>query len=568
MRILILLFAISTQAANHYVRSGASGAGSGVDWIDAYTALPATLTRGDTYYVAAGTYSTYTFDDAESGTDTITIKKATVADHGTETGWDNGYAAQAEFATLNLTGPLFNFTSGYYVLDGNGTHTAPSKTAIDYGFKLSSMTTSNNSGMVAITSTNVTLRYAHIYNAFDSTSSNNATVGIRLSAANPAEYVKIQNVFLENTGKDGIQINDTDYLLIEQSYFKRLAMARALSPDYHGQVVAMIDHADNIVIRNNIWESGEGQAIVAYGGPGKTNQNIRFYGNIVFNPYNTTSNWGFPSSGGIVANAWEAGLISGVYCYNNSIVNITSSYSLDGINYSKFRAIASNRANLFVYNNLYYNCSGVDISAAYTASHMAAGGGSVPGKSNEQTGWQETDFDGYAADNFELQNNTTAGLDLTGESWWDDDADVFFGALDQATDMQGRTRTTWSRGAFEYVDHAPTISAISNQSMAKNGELVVEFTVSDDLDAAGSITPTVDSSDQAVMPLAGIFVNHISGTTWEIQFNGNGVEGTSTITVTAEDSGALTDEIEFMLSVNAVPYPAVTGGGRMARRGR
>jgi hypothetical protein len=53
----VVLIALPTMAsaANHYVRAGASGNGSGADWTNAYTDLPGSLTRGDTYYVAAGT---------------------------------------------------------------------------------------------------------------------------------------------------------------------------------------------------------------------------------------------------------------------------------------------------------------------------------------------------------------------------------------------------------------------------------------------------------------------------------------------------------------------------------
>ena len=44
--------------ANRYVREAAAGANDGTDWTNAYTTLPASLTRGDTYYVADGAYGT------------------------------------------------------------------------------------------------------------------------------------------------------------------------------------------------------------------------------------------------------------------------------------------------------------------------------------------------------------------------------------------------------------------------------------------------------------------------------------------------------------------------------
>jgi parallel beta-helix repeat protein len=58
-----------------YVRAGAIGNGTGSDWTNAITQLPATLTRGYTYYIADGSYGSYTFDDAVSGTQVITLKK-------------------------------------------------------------------------------------------------------------------------------------------------------------------------------------------------------------------------------------------------------------------------------------------------------------------------------------------------------------------------------------------------------------------------------------------------------------------------------------------------------------
>ena len=48
-------------AANHCVRAGATGANDGSSWADAWTDLPGTFTRGDTYYVAAGAYGPHAF---------------------------------------------------------------------------------------------------------------------------------------------------------------------------------------------------------------------------------------------------------------------------------------------------------------------------------------------------------------------------------------------------------------------------------------------------------------------------------------------------------------------------
>lgn len=110
--------------SNHFVRAGAGGTDSGADWTNAFPTLPATLTRNDTYYVADGIYVQYTFDDPVSGTQTITIKKATIADHGTETGWFDTYGdgqAAWEVPDTGNTEPdntAWWVTTNYWIFDG------------------------------------------------------------------------------------------------------------------------------------------------------------------------------------------------------------------------------------------------------------------------------------------------------------------------------------------------------------------------------------------------------------------------------------------------------------------
>ncbi len=118
LTLLLLLSVASASAANRYVRTGATGSNNGTDWANAYTSLPNALTRGDTYYIADGSYGGYTFDDARSGSTYIYIKKATIADHGTDTGWDDSYGdGMAEFAALKFASPPGG-NGGYYDVSG------------------------------------------------------------------------------------------------------------------------------------------------------------------------------------------------------------------------------------------------------------------------------------------------------------------------------------------------------------------------------------------------------------------------------------------------------------------
>jgi hypothetical protein len=67
---------ISVEKA-FYIRQGATGANDGSDWANAWTDLPKSLQRGACYYVAAGTYGSHVFNDEETGSKVIMIKKAT-----------------------------------------------------------------------------------------------------------------------------------------------------------------------------------------------------------------------------------------------------------------------------------------------------------------------------------------------------------------------------------------------------------------------------------------------------------------------------------------------------------
>ena len=112
------LLGSTAYAATRYVRPGATGSNTGTDWANAYTALPSSLVRGDTYYLADGTYGSYSFDDNASGTNVIYIKKATSADHGDATGWSDSYGAGTALFSLWSFGGAPSGNGGYYNLNG------------------------------------------------------------------------------------------------------------------------------------------------------------------------------------------------------------------------------------------------------------------------------------------------------------------------------------------------------------------------------------------------------------------------------------------------------------------
>ena len=150
---LFLSISTSVQGANHYIRSGATGSANGSSWANAWTDLPATFVRGDTYYVAAGTYGSHIFNQGTSGTTYIKIQRATAAVNSGDAGWNAAYDGQAVFSA-----PLF-FGTGYWIFDGMKWN----------GFKLlcnDYYSYSGAGGSVNIAGDYVELRSVHMYGTY------------------------------------------------------------------------------------------------------------------------------------------------------------------------------------------------------------------------------------------------------------------------------------------------------------------------------------------------------------------------------------------------------------------
>lgn len=102
----------ASKEAVFFVSPASGAGGKGSSWADALDGLPDSLRRGAVYWLSAGDYGAYDFDDPESGELGITLRKATAAAHGTELGWS------AELGTGPAAfGPL-RFERSRYTLDG------------------------------------------------------------------------------------------------------------------------------------------------------------------------------------------------------------------------------------------------------------------------------------------------------------------------------------------------------------------------------------------------------------------------------------------------------------------
>jgi hypothetical protein len=294
-----------------YIRAGASGNGS--DWSNAYGQFPSTLVRGATYFVAGGSYGSVTFDDPVSGTQMITIKKATAGDHGTGTGWSNTYeSAQAQFSNLV-------FKTSYYNFDGV-TGGGPGSWETGFGFKVKG--TFHTIDFPAAVS-NISIRHTDIEGGGRSASSDTDLIYL----VNKFTNITISYCFLHDTSRTMILTwpANGDGFVIEYSKFARNGTA-----EHREAWSAGTDK--NVVVRYNLFEDimGTGFIAIVNGNGDATNWDI--YGNVFY--------WTGKYTDGII----NTGVIMNRYDGSGGAINV--------------RAV-----NWHIYNNIIANIRGGSFTA-------------------------------------------------------------------------------------------------------------------------------------------------------------------------------------------------------------
>jgi hypothetical protein len=427
----VCLIPTFSEAANQYVRPGATGRNDGSDWVNAYTKLPTSLKRGDSYYLAGGSYGGYIFADPVSGAAITTIKKATIADHGSTVGWLDAYgAAQAQFGNIA-------FRTSNYVFDGVSGG-GPGSWESGLGFKVQG--TNHTIDFPAVVS-NISIRHTDIQGGGRAETADTDL----LYLVNNFTNISIAYCFLHDVSRTMILSwpASGNGLLIEYSKFARNGNAE------HRE--AWSAGADsNVTVRFNLFEDIMGTGFIAIVNSNGDATNWDIYGNIF---YWTGKYVDGIINTGIIMNRYDgsAGPISvravNWHIYNNIIANIR------GGSFTARIAPEGPLGTYVVENNIWYNnvAAGGSDGSLVDYNWFYANGTNAKSGSNDIVGTSSPFVDAQPW----LTGNWTLKASIPGQPL----------AAPYNMDMSGNTRGAdgfFDRGALEYSKSAAAVTAPTN----------------------------------------------------------------------------------------------------------
>jgi len=360
----LLIFAFAFQFAGfagaeyQYVRQGAAGDGS--DWSNALPQLPSVLSRGFTYFIAGGSYPGYAFDDAVSGSATITICKASAEFHGTNSGWAASYGDESAVFTGGLT-----FISGYYLLNGQ---TGGGPGAWNKGHGIRVAPPAGEKFGIALkggAAKYVTIEHVEI----DMSSASPTELAGKADAiysVSDNDSLTLRQCWMHDAGRCLILDRSSDNWLVEYCLFEN--SGTWASPSNHSEIIsAFSDIADQVtdpnkswVIRYNIFSRWRSTGGIIFTGDG-----WRIYGNVFEFPAGFESSCG----NGVIGTwtqktTWSDGFNKNHFIYNNTFVNIVGTMSEADI-YPGSQVCT----NTQIRNNLWYNCPTVKSLGGIDGQH-------------------------------------------------------------------------------------------------------------------------------------------------------------------------------------------------------
>ena len=437
---IFLAAAFWADAATVCVGPSATGSGSGTDWnnLMAWSATPA---RGDTWYLVDGSYAAKTFATAVSGSTLITIKKATISDHGgISTGWSDTLGDGQAIFSVPIT-----FRSSYWVFDGTR-GVDYSSTGTDYGF---AFVTSAGDDIKFTDSASYTASYITVSRVYAPAPSNDSEKWFCLSRGGVAANITISHSFFRYWGCVLLwNYNNEHNWIVEYN----LILDAFASSANHAESIDGNGDGTGRIIRYNIFRGSDpASGAGATGTIVANNDNltgVEIYGNVFHN---------VRVANGIITGT-SIGRLSNCKIYNNTFITANSNSAGNWVAGGQSGG-SGNIAN----NNLLYNMrTGVDagtgsgVTSDYNEYIYSLNAPSESHGHNISANYDP--FVSLATYDYRLKTNTVAGVNL---------------GLPYNVDPHGNVRTTWTRGAFEFGGAGTNAAIVVSPSVLGFGSVAV-----------------------------------------------------------------------------------------------
>lgn len=426
------LSVLNAEAAIHHVRAGATGSATGDDWTNAYPTLPSNLVRGDTYYIATGTYAGRTFNTPASGTAVITIKGATVADHGTNTGWSAAMSVSTADGGTQATftsGLIFN--SSYWVFDGAVGPVGSRKTT-DYGFKINPVNYAVRVFNLSTAITNITISHisavaptGDVGKVFLAT--DNSTKSVHRVTWSHNLLNGWQNAQWATSA--GLPMNDwiAEYNIILNGFSSAANHGEDINNNY--------GYLDRFTIRYNIFEGRSSGTATIVGGLNGPVGTYYIYGNVFKNQV---------SGDGTIACVHSNATM---YIYNNTFANVTGGGSGPYIGGNASDCSLSGE----IANNLLYSMSGAlgSATSGMTRQYNAYFSTTNTPSENNSYATGGNPFVDYANGNFGLTSAVAAAMPAGRVLGSPYDRDMF---------ENSHGTGSWHRGAIHFLSGGASLT--------------------------------------------------------------------------------------------------------------
>lgn len=443
LTIACLLIGFSTPAATKYIRSGATGSNNGTSWTDAYSEFASvSWVRGDTYYLAGGSYLALTVAPAANGS-WVTIKKANATDNGSDSGWSSSYAT----TTATISG-LVAFDNGKVSLNGvTGSGTS------GHGIRIAVTNLTGAAITLEYDTSDYILAGLEIQGAGYAASSNSAD-GIFWNNGTNQKGLVVSNVWVHEVTRNGLVLG-----AVAGTSFEDLGMrwsrsvisetGGCLDPDQHGQGMQIAYATDSrfLIIEGSLFKNVVGSAMIGFlGGSSARHSDVRIINNVFWISDNATYRTVSP---GVIWAHDSAQYATNFLVANNTVYgvgNVTNTGAL-----AQFVLYSTNTTGNRLINNLwqssYFSATNYGFGTMATNGYYVNTGAKVPTGTPGQidgasSGLSAPDSGIFTPSGFALNSGAT---------------------LSEFTDdFTGATRVApWDIGAYELIHPTATAGTVT-----------------------------------------------------------------------------------------------------------